>query len=298
MERSHVALVNRQIARSDFNVEDVGKALEGDFNPNIQWEQDDIDGPRQNGGTAAVLLKYGAQIDLRNALVRTPLHEAIFGCGWHPPLYEAIRTWNLQAAELLVKGGADLNQTSPGGWTTLDLALLERNEPIINLLYRCGARFSEDAASSEDISPESLREMAQRLLADTNIFPPSTCRTVYLYVIRQLEFLDSFTEYSTSSASNCTVILDTFFPLLSRKAEKPNPEDVPGAPKCTQCVKYLKESSPMMSGPFKLYRNRSSLSQSAREGCCMCAVFEDALVHKSGRWPQIRPKFSTDGEFG
>ncbi|KAI0904551.1 hypothetical protein F4823DRAFT_614542 [Ustulina deusta] len=104
-EHIDVSLVYRRFARSEYNPEDVREALEGGLNPNIQWDQADIEGRRQTGvmhgfnperswansntplhmsikqhqfDTAAVLLKHGAQINLLNALGRTPLHEAIF----------------------------------------------------------------------------------------------------------------------------------------------------------------------------------------------------------------------------
>ncbi|KAI0196609.1 hypothetical protein EV127DRAFT_417058 [Xylaria flabelliformis] len=275
--------------------------------------------------SAALLLEYGAQIDLRNALGRTPLHEAISrsdseavkfliskgadldmtseersfededtrrsGIAGILPLHEAIRTWNLEAAELLVEGGADLTRISPGGWTILDLAVLERNEPMVNFLYKHGAQFSENAMTSQEISPESQREMAEMLLTDTNMFPPSACRPVYLYVISQPEFLDVLTKHSAVSTLDYNVILDKFFSMLSEIAGKSNPENIPGAPKCTHCVKFLTNISPEKPVPFQLYPDRSSLVQSAREGCCLCAIFEDALVHKSGRWAHPGGKF-------
>ncbi|KAI1197632.1 hypothetical protein F5X97DRAFT_301578 [Nemania serpens] len=339
--------LNHEVGRSNFNLDEVRKALEGGLNPNVQWDQVAVEGRRQTGGcvvysfdsesswancntplhmslkrrqfdTAALLLTHGAHINLLNALGRTALHEAISrsdseavkflvdngadlnaiteerslqdsdtrrsGIAGILPLHEAIRAWNLQAAELLVEGGADLTRTSMGGWTILDLALLERNEPMINLLYNRGARFSESAHSSHEMPSEISRDMAQMLLADTNLFPPTTCRQVYLSIISHPEFLDAVQEYSTAPAPNCAAILDTFFSLLSVMAGKPNPENLPGAPKCMQCVRFLRELTPGKPVPFKLYLNRSSLSQSAREGCCLCAIFEDALVHKTGRW--------------
>ncbi|KAI1077774.1 hypothetical protein F5B20DRAFT_252721 [Whalleya microplaca] len=267
---------------------------------------------------AAVLLKNGAQIGSRNALGRTPLHEAItrsddkgvrflienganidcpseersfkdqyldrYGSAGIVPLQEAIRAWDLQMVELLIEGGANLNQISPDGWTILDLALLERNESIMDLLHKHGARLSERVISREGMPPASLRDMAQLLLADVSMFPPSSYRGVYLHVISHPEFLYAWTEYSTSSASTCRVLLDTFLDILSQTAERPNPENVPGAPTCISCSRFLKQLSPDNSGPFELHPDRSSLGRSARDGCCLCAVFEDALVHGSGRW--------------
>lgn len=268
--------------------------------------------------TAALLLTHGAHINLLNALGRTLLHEAISrsdsdavkflidngadlnvtteerslqdedmhrsGVAGILSLHEAIRAWNLQAAELLVEGGADLTRTTTGEWTILDLALLERNEPMINFLCSSGARFSESTHLSHGVPSEDSRDMAQKLLADTYIFPPSACRSVYLSIISHPIFLDALKEHAETSEPSRVVILDRFFSLLSGLAGKPNPENLPGAPKCTQCVKFLRELAPGTPVSFKLYPNRSSLRQSAREGCCLCAVFEDALVHRTGQW--------------
>jgi hypothetical protein len=271
------------LPRADSIIKDVGKALDEGLNPNIQWAQADIKGQRSTGGcvintfseefswanyntplplslkkqefdTAAILLKNGALIDLRNALERSPLHEAIVNADSEAvqflidngadlnaatkdrsfedanthrssiagilPLHEAIRTWNLRLVMLLIEGGVDLTQTSPGGWTFLDLALLVGNESIAEFLYRYGAQISDEAPLGEKIVPGSLRQMAPVLLADTDVFPSSTCRTMYLHIISCPEFLSSFKKYSTSSAPNCTVIFDTLFSLLSRLAEK------------------------------------------------------------------------------
>ncbi|KAI1287518.1 hypothetical protein F5Y03DRAFT_405496 [Xylaria venustula] len=337
-----VSLFNGRFAHKP---EEVEKSLEAGLNPNIQWDQAEVEGRRQRGGggrsynpekswanyntpihmsvqlhqldTAAILLKHGAQIDHLNALGRTPLHEAIFGSDTEAikfliengadlnartearsfddfdmhrsgisgilPLHEAIRTWNSEAAELLVAGGADITKLSPDGWTFLDLALLERNELITNLLYRHGARFS-DFDVPENTFTETGREMAQALLEDRSIFPPSTFRAAYLDIIRHPDFLASLAEYSSSPEPDCSGVFGTFFSLLSSIAEKPNPENIPGAPKCDQCVLFIRRMSPPMSAPFKLHPDRDSLIRSAQEGCCLCAIFEDALVHHCGRW--------------
>ncbi|KAI1733584.1 hypothetical protein F4680DRAFT_441213 [Xylaria scruposa] len=191
--------------------------------------------------------------------------------------------------ELLVEGGADLTRVSPGGLTILDLAFLERNESMISFLYKHGARFSENAVKNQEIPPKSRREMADLLLANTDMFPPSNFRPVYLYIIIYPDFLDVLMKQFTVSTLDCNVILEKFFSMLSERAGKPNPQNIPGAPKCTHCVKFLREISPENPVPFNLYPDRSSLTQSARDGCYLCAIFED--VHKSGRWAYPSRKF-------
>ncbi|KAI0973761.1 hypothetical protein F4678DRAFT_470972 [Xylaria arbuscula] len=339
-----ISLFKSRLARSTGNHEDVEKSLEASSDPDIQWDQAQVEGRRQRGqrrsynpekswancntpihmsvqqhqfDTAAILLKHGAQIDLLNALGRTPLHEAIFrsdseavkfliengadlnartearsfddldthrsGIAGISPMHEAIRTWNREGAELLVAGGADVTKLSPDGWTFLDLALLERNEWIMNLLYRHGARFSDFSVPGNTLA-DSPREMAQVLLEDRSTFPPSTSRATYLNVIRHPDFLASLTEYSPSPEPDCSGVLGTFFSLLSTIAEKPNLENVLGALKCSQCALFIRQISLHMVALFKPHTDRDSLSQSAKKGCCLCAVFEDALVHHCGQW--------------
>ncbi|KAI1656815.1 hypothetical protein F4813DRAFT_112107 [Daldinia decipiens] len=277
----------------------------------------------QHYDAAALLLESGARIDLCNALGRTVLHEALNppsklrlkytsshyekvkflienGANINAetedssshnkytsrsgivPLHEAIRAWDLKMVKILVEAGASLTQLAPGGWTILDLALLERNEPIIDFLYKSGARLSE--IPNSEVEPTNLREMAQALLADNSIFPSPDYREAYLHVISHPEFLCAWKGFSTGSVSTCRVLLETFLDILSRIAEKPNPENVPGAPTCVQCAAFLRQLSLEILDPFELYPDRDSLRRSAIDGCCLCALFEDALVHKTGRW--------------
>ncbi|KAI0455041.1 hypothetical protein F5B21DRAFT_524181 [Xylaria acuta] len=253
---------------------------------------------------AALLLKNGAQIDLRNALGRTALHEAIRISDYAgvkflvenganvdatseersihdpylsrhlssttgvAPLHEAIKACDFRMVELLVDMGANVAQ---------------RNGPVLDLLYRHGGRLSEVATPSEAILPTNPRKMAQMLLASANVFPPSSCRGVYLQIIDHPEFLQAWSEYSINSTSACVAPFKIFLDLLAQKAQRPNPEDVPGAPKCLQCSKLLKQLSPTGPEHFVLHPDRDSLRQSANGGCYLCAIFEDALIHKSGK---------------
>ncbi|KAI0849587.1 hypothetical protein F5Y00DRAFT_261372 [Daldinia vernicosa] len=278
---------------------------------------------------ATLLLKNGARIDLCNALGRTPLHEALrfkfnssqyekvkflienganvnaeseersfhdqythrSGAAGIVPLHEAIRSWDSQMVTILVEAGASLTQLSPGGWTILDLAILERNEPIIDFLYKSGARLSE--ISNREVQSDNLQEMAQLLLADDKIFPPSDCREAYLHVISHPEFLCAWEEFSTGSVSTCRVLLDKFLDILSRIAEKPNPENVPGAPTCLQCAAFLKQLSEGNLYPFELHPDRDSLRRSAIDGCCLCVLILDALAYGTGRWAGLNSVKST-----
>ena len=271
---------------------------------------------------AALLLRSGARIDALNALGRTALLEAVArsdydgvafllengarvdapteersfedqytersGVAGIVPLQEAMHADDLRIVELLVEGGANLNQTSPGGWMVLDLAVLERNEPIVDLLQRRGARLSQQTTPDAESSPD-LREQAGIMLAHAKMFPPSSCRGAYLHVLNHPEFLGSWAEYSSETSTTCRAVLDTFLAVLSRAAEKPNPENVfPGASStCAACARFQSQFSPTDEIPFELHPDREALRRSARDaGCRLCALFEDALVHRSRGWAQ------------
>jgi hypothetical protein len=348
------------LSRSPCNIDQVSKALEEGLDPNSQWEEFELVKRHPTGGcvipswtapwevswanwntplhkslrhrhhdAAAVLLKSGAHVDLRNALGRTALHEAVTssdydgvkfliengadvdatsearsltdqdcerkGIAGIVPLHEAIRAGDLQMVELLVEAGANVDLESLSGWKMLDLALLERNERIMDFLLKQKGQLSESATFTKETLPTDLREMAQLLLANNDIFPPPSCREVYRHIIGCTEFIESWKTCLISSSLKSRGLLDTFLELLSRTAEKLNPENVPGAPCCTRCITFLQQLSSKNTDPFELHPDRNSLKQSSSDGCCLCVIFEDALVHKSGQWARQRSHFQPEG---
>lgn len=103
------------------------------------------------------------------------------------PLHEAVRNWDTQMVELLVKSRANVNKISPNGWTILDLALLVRNESIVKLLIQHQAQLSGQTSTAEAIVSPQLRETAQRLLENNGMFPPSDLQEAYTHVINHPE---------------------------------------------------------------------------------------------------------------
>lgn len=54
---------------------------------------------------------------------------------------------------------------------------------------------------------------------------------------------------------------------------------------CSRCARYLESPSP--NDDFTLHPDRVSLLRSARNGCRLCGVIEDALTYKSGKYTGI-----------
>jgi len=147
-----------------------------------------------------ILIKYGADIEARHKGGHTPLYMAInaksnrievmslllsagasvnveVGLTGYSPLYSAINAGHLDAVELLIKHGADINFRNPVGGTPLhDAAYLGRPK-IAELLIRHGADVNARAKSGEtplavalgkpspDISQEDRDKVAQVLQA-------------------------------------------------------------------------------------------------------------------------------------
>lgn len=327
--------LSRWVAHPDCNAHDLKVALDKGFNPNVLWDDLDLEESdhslyythyqrrgeivwanvntplhrfslAEKFDAASVLLDNGGQMELLNALGRTAMHEVVTRnlpkavrflienganvnavsearrfkdgrdidrWGWADvvPLHEAVWNSNKMIAEILIRAGANRDHISPGGWTILDLAFLERDESVISLLLQHGAQTSQQRIL-EKTAKESLRESARTLLEHTAMFPSDECRKAYLHVVSQPEFTKACTDSPASRKP-----LDVFLDLLSRAAELPNPENVDGAPCCSRCVGYLEQLSAHSPDSYELHANRCSLTQSAKDGCCLCAVFEDAF---------------------
>ncbi|KAH6644890.1 hypothetical protein C7974DRAFT_468405 [Boeremia exigua] len=322
-----VSLIDHQIAHPDCDAAQLQEALERGFGPNTWWqkaliEESDPDLERssrfpghiswRNVNTplhrfssarkldaVRVLLKYGAQIELRNAMGRTALHEAVLwdrsevvmllaenGADantvsepasfeayetsrlWFAgrlPLYEAIYNSNLEIIVTLITAGADFHHTSESGWTIFDLAILHRDRSIITLLLKHGAQTSQCAPTR---------------------FPSDKCKTAYSHVVNQPEFITACEDLSVYQHP-----LDVFLELLSQAAEWPNPESFQAAPVCVGCAKALEQASPEKQGPFEVHPNMRSLAQTKDE-CSLCAIFGDAFEVGSNASALLR----TDGD--
>ena len=112
------------------------------------------------GPVAELLLSHGAAVDTRDHDGRTPLHEA---ASRHTPvvelllkhkatvdardkheltsLFDAARVGHARNAELLIKGGANVNAATSSGQTPLLSALTENARPwdVLELLLKAGA---------------------------------------------------------------------------------------------------------------------------------------------------------------
>jgi ankyrin repeat protein len=270
-----------------------------------------------------VLLEHGAQMEILNAMGRTALHEAVDwdrsgvvklltengadtntvsgprseevdeavrwwdpGRWWYAgrvPLYAAIYNSNFEVVKMLITAGANYQLASPGGWTILDLALLQRDRSIISLLFQEGAKTSQhDYGEAE--SP-TLKDSARLLLAHVARFPSDDCKKAYSYVVSRPEFVAACGDFSTSRHP-----LDVFLDLLSRAAQMPNPEDVPGALYCTRCTSFVQHVSSNDERQTEIHPNRLSLTRSSEEGCSLCALFDEALQLGAGSGTAVQPR--------
>lgn len=271
-----------------------------------------------------VLLKNGAQTEVLNAMGRTALLEAVawnrlevvklltkngansntvsgpqsfevdaYDRWWYAgrvPLHEAFYNSNAGVVDMLVQAGADYNHTSPGGWTILDLAILQRDRSIINLLLQHGAQISRQHAPGE-YEPPSLQESARLLLAHRARFPSDECRKAYLHVAWQSKFIAACKDPSTLRNP-----LGIFLDLLSQAVELPNPEVVDEAQYCISCTDFLAQSLPHSKGPFDIHPNRHSLSQTSKNCCCLCAVVEDAFELGADNSAAVHPEGDNEDE--
>ena len=348
---------NTSFSKSPCDVASVTHALASGCDPNAQWEELDLVSPKSTGGcvintysppgykswanwstplhkamtgrhydAAALLLEAGAQIEMRNALGRTVLHEAVHeqdrkgvhflirvganldaetearkltdqycdreGIAGLVPLHQAIANGDTETFRLLVDAGASIDHRCPGGWSLLDFALIERQVAILEILLVHGTEiYSQDVPSGTETSvQQNYKNAARLLLASDDIIPPSSCRGAYLHLITQPAFLED----SLDPAQKSERLISAFFVLASSISESPNPEKVPGQSYCSHCMNFQQQARSDNRGPFKHQSDRSSLQTSARDGCALCTILEDALENGSGRWTEYRYRQQCD----
>ena len=78
----------------------------------------------------AILLKHGADINIRSSEGRTPL----IWCGFRN---------HTKLAQFLLENGATLDLEDNQGWNALDIAIIRMNYEVAFLLYQCGLKPKE-----------------------------------------------------------------------------------------------------------------------------------------------------------
>lgn len=206
----------------------------------------------------------------------------------------AIKLHDVEMIKKLLQAGADSHSASLEDWTAMDQAVFEdRADILLVLLQHTGQVTLSTRPSADDTESGELRDQARNFLGSNKMLPPSSCHAAYSRALEMTGYVDNKTEVPTdlgidteSSASLdfCKRITRTLWDSLARLAEKPNPREVRRNGYCDTCVRYQQQYKSNSTSGFDHYGSRAALQASAKAGCLLCAILEDALTHKSGRW--------------
>ncbi|KAI0547954.1 heterokaryon incompatibility protein-domain-containing protein [Xylaria curta] len=289
------------------------------------------------------LLDNGADIHFLNSLGRTPLQEAtrlqyyegvellltrgadpnmpsqgrtaghVIGDYDNPagkdeyilPIHEALRNADAQMIQLLVRAGADVNKPSEG-WLPLDLALIDRQVNIMNVLFELGALFS---AVQETVNPEQdkRKEAAHDLLytaSHSEWFPPRHCHPFFISVLDACNINQhTATRPSGKLEINADRLIRDFFKTVSSIAQRLNIEPADNS-LCSLCLQFQTLSNyascncvgegASQSSPncFRQHENLANLASSAKLGCRFCRIFIQALKVVKSHRPDIADALS------
>ncbi|RYC62416.1 hypothetical protein CHU98_g3791 [Xylaria longipes] len=289
------------------------------------------------------LLDHGADVHFLNSLGRTPLQEAtrlgyyegvelLLARGADPnmfsqgrtagheigdydkpadkgeyvlPIHEALRNGDARMVRILARAGADINKPSDG-WLPLDLALIDRQVNIMNVLFELGASFSpirETTNHEEDKREEAAHDL---LLAASHSdwFPPRPCHPFFSFVLATC----NVNQYITTGPSGKREIVSgklirQFFKAVSSIAQRLNIEPDEDS-LCSLCLEYQTLStyascscvsegaSQTSANCFRHHKNLESLALSAKSGCGFCRVFLQALDVVKNHSPHIADSLS------
>ncbi|MCJ1398736.1 hypothetical protein MMC11_001937 [Xylographa trunciseda] len=265
---------------------------------------------------ATLLIENGANINLLNALGRTALHEAAkdsrfddasflirkganvnaetqariakdsnwgqrIGVANLTPLHEAIGVGDERMVAILIEGGANVNHVSPEGWSPLDLALLDEQEQVIEVLLAHGAQFISpekhvETKSIQNTNCREQRRLARQLLDCDELLPSSECRETYLDLLSKVDH-SLIMEGTGSTDTRDSRLVSAFHTLLYKMAERRDPCKDPSNKTCSSCTDFQRQSSSLHGEPFLHYPDRDRLTNSVLAGCPLCILFANAL---------------------
>lgn len=274
------------------------------------------------------LLEHGASVNFCNSLGRTPLQEAArleyyegvelllargadvsapsqgrsagneIGDHDDPtgsdvyvlPIHEALKNGDVKMLRILVRAGADVNIPSEG-WRPLDIALIDRQVNIMNVLFELGASFSpiQDTKYSNE---HQRKEAAQALLltaSHSDWFPLQSCHALFVSVLATCDINQYITLGSRGKRElNSDRLIRDFFKEVSSMAQRINIEPVEDV-LCPLCFQYqtlstypscscLNEGVSQISADcFRHHMSLENLASSAGSGCRLCRVFLQSL---------------------
>lgn len=174
---------------------------------------------------AEFLVASGADVNKRNELGRTPLHEAVLSRSWLAvafllqqgaeiealtggtnvvwyegtqtvhgekgltPMHLALHNSDVDLLHLLVAQGADIHHKAHGVWSYLDLALLSEDRRALDFLVSRGMMLHKEDFGFAD--PKKSHTLAKQLLACTSshrLVPPAHLWDVYREALARLHF--------------------------------------------------------------------------------------------------------------
>ncbi|KAH8898813.1 hypothetical protein GQ53DRAFT_836840 [Thozetella sp. PMI_491] len=232
--------------------------------------------------SAEVLLRHGTNINLCNAVGRTPLMEAVRNhkiatvafliahaadldaptvdgtlqkAGiWHldwpveagiTPLFEAMRFADARLVRMLVDGGADVNRASQHGWMPLDLALLDKQVQAMDILLEQGGRFSEVPDPSPQFR-DVFCAMALGLFAASTseeLLPPSNLQEVYRRAISASGVWDTLLAPDLDKSALSSRLIKLFSDLLCKTAGISDLQTTK-KPFCSPCLAFQAWAAP------------------------------------------------------
>ena len=277
-----------------------------------------------NFAFADVLLNYGADVDLCNAIGRTPLLEAVWrqkrdavrfllqrnsnvnipstethvwygdetktlhGKGGQVCLEGALFNRDMATLVLLLNAGADVCPPSLKPWSMLDLAVLRDDLSAVGALEPIDTA-KVSAKSPFDLESCNLCGPARALLEFTNgreLVPPSELYPVYSHARRLVK--------EQGKAQDAQGLIRCVFEILQHEAGITKFRKQRMDRLCSQCRTFQSQAGNAFKEQnalhFQLHADQSTLNVSASRGCRLCGIIADALgeqLHFAQRHGQV-----------
>lgn len=268
-------------------------------------------------GLAEFWLQHGANIDVRTRVGTTVLHEAVrkrfpeivqllieHGAGLEAkvsegarnsyaectPLQLAVANGSVDMIELLLHGGANLQTATQHGWTALDIAILDRQAGLIELLLNwCGQQkgifdFFPPAGLGKTTPSHHPcgRTIAHHLLK--NGIEKTDQRHMKLYMSCMGTVLACYTPTEQINAEVLVRDLETMLTSIAGVSG-----DIAwNRNLCGLCEMFQAQDSQNMCDTFDHFATIESLHESAGRGCPLCELIAGSLNAGTARDGQIR----------
>lgn len=229
-----------------------------------------------------ILLDHGA--NLENVVAINEVEQASewdksqYGYVFGTALHLAILDGSSDMVMFLLDIGADIHATSPFGWTALDIAVLERQEALVDLLLRYGASFGEQYSTTdhtyEKLDRAKRQEIARGLIDHGVMRSTPAHRAVYFH------FASAINERVSVTGERQTKL----GALLVKEMERALFGSAGIADPlrwtrtfCSKCDKFQSQESCTMFESFEHYPDVLDLLKSSQKGCSLCSTLADAL---------------------